>query len=180
MRLDSLSVFFKRGGSFLILTFGLLLLVCQIGCENRTSSPVSDSAQTQQAGNNNENLTLWTSDMATARQKAQATGKPMFLLFTGSDWCHWCVKLEKEVLATPEFESWAKENLILVKLDFLRYTEQSQDIKDNNELLRQQYNISGFPTVILLAPDGQIVDQTGYQSGGPAAYIDHLKSLLKI
>lgn len=171
--------FIKWGSSLLILAFGLLLVVGMVGCENRTPSPTPDSAQPQETGTVNEEPALWTSDLTAARQKAQETGKPIFLLFTGSDWCHWCVKLEKEVLATPEFESWAKENLILVKLDFLRYTEQAQDIKDKNEALRQQYGISGFPTVVLLAPDGQIVDQTGYQSGGPAAYIEHLKSLLK-
>ena len=33
------------------------------------------------------------------------------LFFTGSDWCGWCMRLQREVFLTPEFTKWAKDNV---------------------------------------------------------------------
>ena len=69
------------------------------------------------------------------------------LFFTGSDWCGWCIRLQKEVLKTPEFNKWANENVILVELDFPRRTAQPDMIKTQNNELQQVFGIQGFPTV---------------------------------
>ena len=50
---------------------------------------------------------------------AKKTNKPIFALFTGSDWCIWCKRLEGEVLSQDEFLKYAGRKLILFKADFL-------------------------------------------------------------
>ena len=79
----------------------------------------------------------WHTDMNEAINKSLQTEKPLFLFFTGSDWCGWCIKLQKAVFKKPEFKKWAKENVILVELDFPRRTKIDPKIqKQNRELAR--------------------------------------------
>lgn len=121
----------------------------------------------------------WHEDFARAQALAKASGKPMLLDFTGSDWCGWCIKLKQEVFDEKEFQKYAEENLILVELDFPRNKSQKPNIKEQNQKLQQQYSIRGFPTIILLDPEGNQIGKTGYQEGGPKAYVEHLKEILK-
>ncbi len=60
----------------------------------------------------------WTEDYAKAVEKAKTEKKNLLLDFTGSDWCGYCKALDKEVFATPQFKNWAKDNVVLVKVDF--------------------------------------------------------------
>jgi thioredoxin-related protein len=117
--------------------------------------------------------------MEVAKKRASAEKKPMLLDFTGSDWCGWCIKLKKEVFDTPEFQQYAKEKLILVEVDFPRSKQLPKKEKEQNEQLSKEYQVRGFPTIILLSSKGTKVAQTGYQEGGPGKYIEHLKGLLK-
>ncbi len=120
----------------------------------------------------------WESNLETALQKAKTENKAVLVNFTGSDWCQWCIKLSNEVFSQAEFEKYAEENLILVKLDFPRSIEQSNETKMYNNSLAQKYGVQGFPTVLLFNSTGELVLQTGYQPGGAATYVNHLKSYL--
>ena len=60
----------------------------------------------------------WTLDIDAALKQAKAENKKVLLLFTGSDWCGWCIKLKREVLEKNEFKKFAKKNLVLVYFDF--------------------------------------------------------------
>ncbi len=122
--------------------------------------------------------TAWMTDFDAAKAKAKADNKYMLLDFSGSDWCGWCIKLDKEVFSTKEFKDFAAQNFVLVMLDYPRSKPQPDAIKAQNEKLSRQYNIEGFPTVLILNPDGKLVEQTGYRAGGGAAYVTYLKSVL--
>lgn len=128
-------------------------------------------------GGSNDNLN-WEENLETALQKAKAENKAVLVNFTGSDWCQWCIKLSDEVFSKSEFEDYAEDNLILVRLDFPRSIEQSAETKLYNNQLAQRYGVQGFPTVLLFNSQGQMVLQTGYQPGGPVSYINHLKNSL--
>ena len=128
-------------------------------------------------GGSNDNLS-WEENLETALQKAKAENKAVLVNFTGSDWCQWCIKLSDEVFSKSEFEDYAENNLILVRLDFPRSIEQSAETKKYNNQLAQRYGVQGFPTVLLFNSQGQMVLQTGYQPGGPVTYISHLKNSL--
>lgn len=124
-----------------------------------------------------DNLT-WETNLETAINKAKQENKAVLVNFTGSDWCVWCQRLTDEVFSQGEFENYAEEKLILVKLDFPRELEQTQATKLYNNGLAQRYNVKGFPTIILLNSAGVTIAQTGYQPGGAANYVTHLESYL--
>lgn len=120
----------------------------------------------------------WLTSLDDAKKAAAAAKKMILVDFTGSDWCGWCIRLDKEVFSTPEFAKYAEENLILVKIDFPRKSKLPIQGKINKELANK-YNIEGFPTIVIVDPTGKEVARTGYQEGGGAAYVALLKDLLK-
>ncbi len=129
---------------------------------------------------------VWETNVTKAMAISNETKKPLLLFFTGSDWCGWCIRLQKEVLKTPEFALWAKENVILVELDFPRRAPQSPEIKKQNDELQMAFGIQGFPTIILAnatTKEGKVnfegIGSTGYVAGGPAAWLAVANGFLK-
>jgi protein disulfide-isomerase len=120
----------------------------------------------------------WLTDFAKAKATATETKLPVLAVFAGTDWCAWCKKLNKEVLAQEEFKKYAKENVILFLADFPEKKEQDAKVAEQNKQMADQYAVRGFPTVILLDAKGQELGRTEYRSGGAEAYVKHLKDLL--
>ena len=60
----------------------------------------------------------WTTDLAKAQAKAKAEKKMVLVDFTGSDWCPPCKALHNNILTSEEFVKYAKDNLVLVEVDF--------------------------------------------------------------
>jgi len=122
---------------------------------------------------------LFTTNYAEALQTAKETNKPILIDFTGSDWCVWCMKLDEEVFSQPEFIEFASQNLVLFKADFpSKKVEQPVELKEQNVALGKKYEIEGFPTIILIDAEENVIAQTGYQEGGAEKYVEHLKELL--
>lgn len=121
----------------------------------------------------------WETDYKKAQEQAKAGNKLVLLDFTGSDWCGWCIKLNREVFSKPEFKDYATKNLVLVELDFPRAKAQAASVKKQNEELASQYGIQGFPTIIVLNGQGKKVGELGYMEGGPSAFIAELEKLRK-
>lgn len=128
----------------------------------------------------------WETDINKAISVSNKTKKPMLLFFTGSDWCGWCIRLQKEVLKTPEFAAWAKKNVVLVELDYPRKTAQSETIKTQNAGLQEAFAIQGFPTVYFATakqkngkPSFTGIGNTGYVAGGPKAWLAVADDILK-
>ena len=61
---------------------------------------------------------LWQTDFDAAQLLANKTDKDLLLSFSGSDWCPWCQKLDKEVFSQDLFKQSAPKNYILLILDF--------------------------------------------------------------
>ncbi len=110
----------------------------------------------------------WLTDFDQAQQKAKSDHKLILLNFTGSDWCGWCIKLDKEVFSKPEFKEYASKNLVLVELDFPRGKQLSASERSQNEELAMKHGIQGFPTIVVLNGDGKKVGELSYESGVPA------------
>lgn len=120
----------------------------------------------------------WKKNYQEAVSTAKQTGKPILVLFTGSDWCSWCKKLEKEVFDTEEFSKVAGDSFVFVSLDFPMKSNQSPEEKKQNERLKKQYGVRGFPTVVILDPQEEKITSTGYLSGGGRKYGEHLLKVL--
>jgi len=123
--------------------------------------------------------TNWETDFKKASSAAKVSGKYMLLDFSGSDWCGWCIRMEKEVFSQDAFKDFAKKNLVCVLVDFPRAKEQSKELKQQNMDLARKYDIKGYPTIIILSPDGKSVAKTGYLQGGPWEYARHLKKIIE-
>jgi protein disulfide-isomerase len=121
----------------------------------------------------------WLTDFKKAQEEAKANNKLVLLDFTGSDWCGWCIKLNREVFSQPEFKDYAGKNLVLVEVDFPRRKPLSVETRKQNEELAGRYGIQGFPTIIVLNGEGKKVGEFGYMPGGPEAFIAELEKLRK-
>jgi protein disulfide-isomerase len=108
------------------------------------------------------------------------------LFFTGSDWCGWCVRLQKEVFLTDDFKKWAADNVILVDVDFPKdKSKQSVALQNQNNLLARQYEVRGYPTVWFVAAAGSAgnyqyskLGQSGYMAGGPSVWTSNANGFL--
>jgi protein disulfide-isomerase len=121
----------------------------------------------------------WLTDWEAAKAKAKAENKPILINLTGSDWCGWCIKIEKEVFSQKAFKDFAAANLILMEADFPKKKEQPAELKKQNAALEKQYLASGFPTVYLLDSEGKkLSEDIGELKGGTDAYLAKLKELL--
>ena len=121
----------------------------------------------------------WYADFDVAAAAAKKANKDLLVDFTGSDWCGWCIKLHKEVFDHEEFENGVKDHFVLVALDFPRSEEAKAKVPnpERNKELQEQYAIRGFPTILLMSPDGQVFGKTGYQPGGPVPYVESLDKM---
>ncbi|MEM6911406.1 MAG: thioredoxin family protein [Verrucomicrobiota bacterium] len=120
----------------------------------------------------------WQTDWEAAKAQAAQEQKDLFIHFTGSDWCAWCIKLDEEVFSQETFREYAAEEFILVEVDFPQQIEQSEALKKQNAALKAEYHPPGYPSIFLTNPDGLPYARTGYRPGGPEAYIDYLELLL--
>ena len=121
----------------------------------------------------------WRTDFEKAQREADTQAKHLLLNFSGSDWCSWCIKLEKEIFSQPWFKQKITNHFIPVMLDFPRKKPLAPTLKKQNDRLAQKYQVKGFPTIVLLNSAGESYAQTGYRQGGVRAYYDHLLSLKK-
>ena len=122
----------------------------------------------------------WITDLPKAMEQAKSEKKMVLLDFTGSDWCPPCKNLHKTVLLSEEFSKFAKDNLVLVELDFPKSKPLSDEIKAANKALAAKYGIKGYPTIIVLDAEGnEVFRKVGY-GGTPAAdYVAELAKLKK-
>lgn len=120
----------------------------------------------------------WTTNYEEALAQSNATSKPILLLFTASDYCPWCVKLDSEVFQTTEFANAAADKFIFVMLDLPSNGKIPANIMAQNQRLKKQYLVKGFPTVILINGKGQKIGETGYKKGGGKQYAEHLFKLV--
>lgn len=158
----------------MVLLAGMAVFIS--GCDEdvQKEAPPTAGESQEQAGHDE-----WYTDFEKAKATAKAENKHILIDFSGSDWCGWCVKLDKEVFSQEAFKEYAKDNLILVMADFPRNkSNQSAALQKQNEKLMQEFGVRGFPTVFILGPDGEAIEKTGYQDGGPEAYVEYIKKVV--
>jgi thiol-disulfide isomerase/thioredoxin len=119
----------------------------------------------------------WLTSYSEAKQASLASKKPILMDFTGSDWCGWCQRFNADVLSKPEFQAYAKDNLILLKLDFPHAKPLPPDQSQQNAQLGMLEKVDGYPTYVLVSPDDrELFRQVGYAEGGPAPFIEKLRA----
>ena len=122
-------------------------------------------------------------DIDAAKALAAETGRPLLLNFTGSDWCGWCRLMNRQVFSQEAWQTYAKDRLVLVWIDFPRDKSLVPEaFAERNTKLSQEFEVGGFPTYILLDPDGQTrLGRTGAtRDATPASFIATLEDALLI
>ena len=119
----------------------------------------------------------FTDDFAAAKVEAKKANKKMFVVFSGSDWCSWCQKLEKDYLAKPEFVEAARKDFVLVFIDSPRDKSVLSDVaQKNNADLLKRYKVRGFPTVkVLDAEGGEIAESRPKGQVSPKDYAEQVR-----
>ena len=121
---------------------------------------------------------VWLDDLPKAQTQAKAEKKFVLMHFSGSDWCGWCMKLRKEVFLKPEFESYARSNLVLVGIDFPKRKPQLPARQAANQQLAEQFKVQGFPTLLLLDGEGTSLGRISYGQGGTKAFLAEVEKLI--
>lgn len=119
----------------------------------------------------------WGNNVRLAAEESRKTGKPILAAFIGSDWCPYCEKLNKEIFETRKFANWS-EKVILLQLDFPKTRPQDEELKQQNELMRQQYRVEGMPTVLFIDGQGNVIGRTGYMTGGAEKWLEGVDRIL--
>ncbi len=166
-----------------ILTVSVIMLGSAMAGEGKVpektkSSNVAVSTNQAAAKPEVKDFNGWHTDFANAKQTAKQKKQLILADFSGSDWCGWCIKLEKEVFSQEIFKNWAKDNVVLFIADFPRAVAQPDNLKKQNQDLMQKYGVEGFPSVLILDADGNLIHQTGYMKGGAQVYVDKLQELI--
>ena len=126
------------------------------------------------------NAQEWITDFDQAREIAAKENKKIILVFQGSDWCAPCIKLEKEIFTTVEFNEFATDNFVMLKADFPRRKKNklSEVQQTKNENLAEMYNKRGhFPLVVVLNDKGIVLGTKAYEKVKPLSYAKQLAAL---
>ncbi len=148
-----------------------LVLSVGVGCKKTEPPPVVTTELARE--------TLWLTDYEEAQKRAKESNRLLLVDFTGSDWCGWCIKLDREVFSQPAFQEYATKNLVLMQVDFPKGKPQTAEQKAQNQQLAMRHRIQGFPTIIVLNAEGRKIAELGYIPGGAAAFIAELDKLRK-
>lgn len=140
-----------------------LSLLCGITASAETSTPMG-----------------FTDDLDGALARAKESGKLVYVCFSGSDWCHWCVKLEEEVFSDDSFAKSLTNEYELVFIDSPNDSSRlSESAKVKNPELTKKFKIRGFPSMVILdGKDGSEITRGGaYRQGGAEKYVAMLKEI---
>jgi thioredoxin-related protein len=119
----------------------------------------------------------WLTNYKEALLRAKKEKKILLLNFTGSDWCPWCQKLEKEVFSTSEFQNYAAKHLVLLMVDFPQHKELPPEVKKQNDELADKFGVDSYPTLVLLDPNGKKIGELGYMPGGAKVFLAELERI---
>ncbi len=158
----------------LLITLITTLLVL-VQCTNKTIKPQIESHKTQVINSQFD----WKTNFSEAKELANSKNQKIILVFSGSDWCTPCIKLEKEIWSSTFFKTYAKDNFVMLKADFPKRKKNklSEELQKSNNLLAEQYNPNGFfPLVVILNSEGKVLGTTGYKKISPEEYVNLLNS----
>ncbi|UOB16757.1 thioredoxin family protein [Abyssalbus ytuae] len=122
---------------------------------------------------------VWEKDFQSAQDLASKENKHIILVFSGSDWCAPCIRLDKKVWQSKDFRDYAANHWVLYKADFPRKkaNQLPEDITRKNKELADKYNPQGMlPLVFILNKDGEVIGKTGFKNISAKEYVEVLKA----
>ncbi len=105
----------------------------------------------------------WQTDLPAACRQAEKENKLVLIDFTGSDWCSACVRLRRSVLDSAAFREFAATRFVLMEVDLPHRKSFDQTLLRRNEEIARRYGVGGFPTLMVINPQGEVMG--GFQNG---------------
>ena len=124
----------------------------------------------------------WETNFEVAKARAEKEGVNIVLVFSGSDWCIPCMKLEKNIWESQEFIECSKTHFVLLRADFPKKKANvlPKEQQEQNDRMAESYNRQGlFPLVLVLDKKGKTLGTTSYKNVSPKEYIALLYSFEK-
>lgn len=124
----------------------------------------------------------WLTSIDEAKNQAVKENKTILLVFSGSDWCAPCMKLEKVVWKSEAFKQEADQKWVLLRADFPKKkgNQLSPELTASNKKLAEKYNKGGsFPLVVVLDKTGKVIGMTGFKNVSAEEYIKIINALVK-
>jgi thioredoxin-related protein len=131
----------------------------------------------------------WEESETIAKKLAAREGKPLMIWFTDTKNSPMCRALNDELFSTAEFEDWANEKIIRLRVDSninaaprdpnlnLDAAETRRiDIANYAETLKKRYRALGHPTVVMLDSSGAVLTRyRGYKRGDAQWFFGKIK-----
>lgn len=149
--------------------YGLIALSLLVfGCDSLRSRDMSSMPA----------KSVWLTDFSQAKAQASKENKLVLLDFTGSDWCPHCIELRKKVFNSDQFAKYAADNLVLLEVDFPEKKELPEAQQKANDALAEQFNVEGYPTVVVVDATGKVLmREVGYDGASARRYVKMLEKL---
>ena len=151
-------------------TFAAALAACVACAVWAAEKPATEGAE----------LGKWTMDAPAATALAKETGKPIFIHFTGSDWCGWCKLMDRRVFSQKGWQDYAAKELVLLWVDFPRDKSLvPEKFVQQNKDLAAKHGVEGYPTYVILDPDGKEIGRLGASGEGTLeSFLDEVRDVL--
>lgn len=124
----------------------------------------------------------WKYNVDEAKALAARENKNIVLVFSGSDWCAPCIKLDRNIWQSEEFKNESSKKWVLLKADFPKKKQNALPLaqQEHNDKLAEKYNQEGnFPLVVVIDKTGKVLGKTGFKNISPKEYIALLHSFEK-
>ena len=115
----------------------------------------------------------WQNDMASASEAAKKEKKPIIMLFTGSDWCPPCMKMERTTWKDAKVVEYVNKNYIPLLVDLPRGKQLPAEQVQKNQALSAKYKLRYVPTIVVTDADGKELGRTGFNT--PDSFLKFLK-----
>jgi protein disulfide-isomerase len=147
----------------------LAAVICS-GCSEAVSEPVEKNAAVA--------ASAWTEDIGGAFKTASAEKKPVFINFTGSDWCYWCKIADKNIFQTKEWAAFSKK-VVCLKVDFPRHGAPDVMTMKKRRDFAEKFSVRGYPTFVLV--DAEKKESARFMAGkkDAATFIGEVEAALK-
>jgi uncharacterized protein YyaL (SSP411 family) len=99
---------------------------------------------------NKAHLIQWRHWGKEALEYAKKTDK-LILLSLSAVWCHWCHVMDETTFSEPDIIAYINENFVPIRVD--------SDMRPDIDGL---YNQGGWPSTVILLPEGEIIDGGNY------------------
>ena len=120
----------------------------------------------------------WEESETIAKQRSAREGKPLLIWFTDSESSPMCNALYQELFAVNDFGAWATEKLVRLKVDaYVKISDPNMSlgtaedrrvrVMTYNAAIKKRYKVMGFPSMVMVSPNGEVVGRyRGYKRGG--------------